>query len=337
MAMNAQPYPDRPQAPYFDSAGGAWIFSRYADVLALLQHPQLWPVGGDREIQPEPRDDAGRLKVRAAVLARFSQTHLAEWRPCMEAEAHRILESFPTDRPVDLFREFALPWGLTLAILATGADARDRARLGDLSTRVFAATGAGDDSPLRADAASATGELERIFENGPVPMGEPTFVALSQTVPRLLANAWLALVLHPGEYARLRACPDLMSGAVEELLRYSGIVRRVFRRSTAIVEIGGVTIAEGELVTLMLASANRDPGQFPDPDRLDIGRPVAGHVSLGSGRNSCVGAIPVRMAISAATGALVAGFAAAELSSTGEWRTGSGFWFPASVNVRLRR
>jgi cytochrome P450 len=335
--MTTQPHPDPPRAPHFDSVSGAWILSRYADVLAALQHPHLWPVGGNREIQPESRDEAGRLKLRADVLARFSQAHLTEWRPRIAAEACRILEGLPTGRPVDLFAEFALPWGLTLAILATGADPADRRRLGALSTRVFAATGADDDSPQRADAAAATAELERIFENGRVPMGEPTFVALSQTMPRLLANAWLALVLHPGEFARLRASPDLMPGAVEELLRYSGIVRRVFRRSTAVVELGGVTIGEGDLVTLMLASAGRDPAQFPDPDRLDLGRPIAGHVSLGSGRNSCVGAGPIRMAMAVATGGLAATFPAVELASVGEWRMGSGFWFPASVHVNLRR
>ena len=325
-----------PHPPYYDSAQGAWILSRHADVLAALQHPHLWPVGGgNREILPESRDEAGRLKMRTDVLARFSQSHLVLWRPRMESEALRILKELPAGRPVDLLRQFALPWGLTLALLATGADPADREKLGALGTRVFAATGASEDSPSRADAAAATAEMERIFEHGSVPMGEPTFVALSQTMPRLLASCWLALFGHPVEYAKLRARPDLMSVAVEELLRYSGIVRRVFRRSTARVELGGVIIGQGDLVILMLARANRDPARFADPDSLDVTRPVAIHFSLGHGRNSCVGANPVRMAVSIATTALVSTFASAELRGTGEWRLGSGFRFPASVDVTL--
>ena len=327
--------PDPPQAPYFDTARGAWTFSRYADVLAALQHPNLWPVGGDRAIQLESRDHVGRLNLRSDVLARFSQAHLAEWRPLIESEACRILQRLPLDRRVDLFREFALPWGLTLAMLATGTEHADRESLSRLSARVFAATGASDDSPLRADAASAIAELEAIFANGTVPMGEPTFVALSQTMPRLLANAWLALIQHPGEYARLRADPALLPVAVEELLRYAGIVRRVFRRTTAKVDLSGVAMGEGDLVMLMLASANRDPEHYPDPNRLDLGRAAGGHVSLGSGRNSCVGVAPVRMAVSIATSVLVATFSAVELASIPEWRTGCGFWFPASVDVTL--
>ena len=137
--------------------------------------------------------------------------------------------------------------------------------LADLGGRVFAATGESEDAGVRENAAAATAELERIFEAGPLPMAEPTFVALSQALPHLLASAWLALVRHPDEFARLRACPDLVAGAIEELLRYAGIVRRVFRRATANVDLGGVSIAQGDLVVLMLASANRDPEQFPDP------------------------------------------------------------------------
>lgn len=236
---------------------------------------------------------------------------------------------------MDLFREFALPWGLSLAIDATGSDPGDREKLGALSTRVFAATGASGDSPVKADAAAATEELDGIFQRGPVPLGEPTFVALSQTTARLLASCWVALIGHPQEYATLRARPDLMPAAVEEMLRFSGIVRRVYRRSTAAVELGGVTIGPGELVALMLATANRDPAQFPDPDRLDVTRPIPSHFSLGYGRNSCVGGNPVRIAVAVATSVLVSTFASAQLAREPDWQSGSGFLFPNCVDVTL--
>ncbi len=329
--------PARPEEPHFDAAQNAWVLSRYSDVWAALRHPHLWPVSGKREIRPEGRDDSGRLKQRAEMLEALSASRFEGWRPRLEAVTLDAIDRLATDRPVDLLGEFTLPWGLALALLVTGSDPAASHRLSELGTRVFAATGAGDDSTLKSDAASATGELERIFENGPIPMGEPAFVALSQTLPRLLANAWLALVRHPEEYARLRAHPELMPGAIDELLRYAGIVRRVFRRATAAIDLGGVRIAEGELAVLMLASANRDPEQFPDPGRLDLARPVTSHVALGTGRNSCVGALVIRMAGSVATGALAAKFAQVEFNGVGEWRTGSGFCFPASVFVTFRR
>jgi hypothetical protein len=167
-------------------------------------------------------------------------------------------------------------------------------------------------------------------------MGEPTFIAISQTTPRLLTNAWLALFRHPAEYARLRARPGLMPGAVEELLRYAGIVRRVYRRATAAVELGGAAIAEGQRAALMLGSANRDPAAFPDPDRLDVTRSFAGHVALGTGRNSCVGAAMIRMVASIATAALLRRFPVVEVEPVDQWRVGSGFCFPAAVNVVFR-
>ena len=322
--------PERPEAARFDAAQQAWILSRYADVWAALREPNLWPVTGKRESD-------GRLQQRAAMLEAVAGARVEEWRPRLEIVTRRALESLPAHREVELLGEFLLPWGLSLAMMVTGAEAADRARLGDLSTRVFAATGAEHkDAALRADAAGATAELERIFEGGPVPMGEPAFVALSQTLPRLLANAWVALARHPAEFARLRACPALLPGAIDELLRYSGIVRRIYRRAIAPVELGGVTIAEGELAALMLASANRDPEQFPDPDRLDVGRVVSSHLALGAGRNSCVGAMLIRMAAAVATGSLAERFEEFGACRVGEWRTGSGFCFPASVHVTLK-
>jgi cytochrome P450 len=181
----------------------------------------------------------------------------------------------------------------------------------------------------------ASRELDQLFAKGQTPLPEPMFVALSQTMPRLLTNSWLALAQHPAEFARLRGAPQLIGGAVEELLRFAGIVRRVFRRATAAVEIGGVPIPDGQLVILMLASANHDCAQFPDANRLDVTRAAGGHVSLGSGRNSCVGAGPIRMALTVATSTLVTRYRAIDLCTSVEWRVGSGFWFPAALEVTL--
>src|SRR5260370_23726869 len=244
--------PPRPGAPRFDTAQNAWVLSRYADVCAALRDPHLWAVGGKREIQPDSRDDAGRLKQRADMLEALSASRVEMWRPRLEALTHEALDRLPTDRAVDLLGEFTLPWGLSLAMHVTRADPAASRRLSDLGSRVFAATGAGrEDIELRADAAAATAELDRIFETGPIPMGEPAFVALSQTLPRLLASAWLALSQHPGEFAWLRAHPDLLPGAIEELLRYAGIVRRVYRRATANGQTWRVGVGEGAIGGLL--------------------------------------------------------------------------------------
>ena len=134
---------------------------------------------------------------------------------------------------------------------------------------------------------------------------------------------------------RLRVHPEFWPGAVEELLRFAGIVRRIWRQARGSVEIGGVTLSDGQRVMLLLGSANRDPEQFPDPDRLDVTRRFPSQLALGAGRNSCVGAGLIRVAVTVATHALVVRYPAARVCGAPEWRAGSGYCFPASVPVLL--
>ena len=332
-----QSTPPPPQPPYFDQERGAWVISRYADVTAALREPFLWPLAPQRADDSSARDDAGRLLLRPAVQEVLSGARVAEWQDRVEALARNAVRRLAEEHIVNLLGELALPWCLDVGMLVLARSNEERQHLADLGHHVFAATGEPDDSPLRPIAAEATAELERLLHSGPMPMGEPSFVAISQTTPRLLANIWVALFRHPGEVARLRTSPDLMPGAVEELLRYAGIVRRVWRRATGDVEIAGIRIAQNERALLMLASANRDPAQFYDPDRLDLTRNITSQVALGMGRNSCVGATVIRMMISVITGALLAEFPDIELSGTPEWRVGSGYCFPTSTPVHLHR
>jgi cytochrome P450 len=252
----------------------------------------------------------------------------------MDGLAVDAVRELPRDRPVDLLAAYAQPWCLSLAMLVTGADPADRERLAALSREVLAGTGQPEDSPVRMRAAEATAELERIFNARVARMGEPTMVGISQTLPRMLANAWVALLRHPSEWERLRADPGLMTGGFEELLRFASIVPALFRRAMEDVDIAGVHIHMGEQVHLRVGSANRDPEQFPDPDRLDVTRPFTANMTLGNGRNSCVGAMLIRMAGASTTRALLDGLPHAELVGDVEWQSGSGFCWPTAVYVK---
>jgi cytochrome P450 len=169
-----------------------------------------------------------------------------------------------------------------------------------------------------------------------MPRASSTFSGTVETLPRLLANAWLALFQHPAEVARLRADPGLMPLAVEELLRYAGIIPRLFRKATTDVEVGSLRLAVGDRVTLMIASANRDPEQFPDPDRVDVSRPATGQLSLGIGRCSCAGARLVRMALSVSIATILGTFEHIGVSDTIRWQDDHLCW-PLSVPVTLQR
>ncbi|HEY2018446.1 MAG TPA: cytochrome P450 [Bryobacteraceae bacterium] len=323
--------PAPPRAPYFDQSAGAWVLSRYAEVTAAFREARLWPIGQRGDDQFAVRDETGRLRVRGDLLDSISPARLAEWQPAMEELADSSAARLPRDRPVDLLGEYAKPWSLALAMLVTGADAADRERLAELGSRVYAGTGQPQDSPLRTAATEAAAQLERLFDAQVARLGEPTLVGVSQTMPRLLANGWLALLRHPEQWALLRDRPELMPLAIEELFRYASIVPALFRRAVEDVELGELRIRAGERVNLMVGSANRDPDQFPEPNRLDVTRRFTAHVTLGMGRNSCVGAILIRMAAGTTTGALLRRFGGAQLSGTVEWLTGSGFCWPAAV------
>jgi cytochrome P450 len=260
---------------------------------------------------------------------------LAAWQQQIEPVAKELLRSVQPGRTVDVLRVFAMPLCLRLATLVLDAPAELHERLSALGDEVFAGTGAPDDSPLRSRAAAATTQLERLLAKSPMPMPEPAFVATSQTTPRLLASIWLALYEHPAEIARLRRCPDLWPVAVDEMLRYAGIVRRIWRQARSAVQIGTAAIREGQRVMLMLASANRDPEQFDQPDRLNLARRSPGQLALGAGRNSCAGAALVRMAVTIATRELIEQFPDAVVGETPQWRAGSGYSFPESVPMTL--
>jgi cytochrome P450 len=118
------------------------------------------------------------------------------------------------------------------------------------------------------------------------------FLAGHVTTVNLVGNGVVALLTHPGQLAKLKADPGLAKGAVEETLRYWGPVDFIGRRiAREDVEVGGTVIPAGEQATVSLASANRDPERFADPDVFDITRADANrHVAFGKGIHVCLGA-----------------------------------------------
>jgi cytochrome P450 len=319
--------PDRPSAPLFDIAKDAWIFSRYADVLAAFREVRLTPIGNPSQDQSAPPDESHRLKLRAETIAALTPAKLSEWREQFAAVAKRRMGELATDRPVDLIGEFLQPWCLDIAIVATGADPADRARLRALASRLSAF--AKNPNPESQTVASA--ELARVFSNRA--MGEPAFVALSQTLPYFLQSAWVELLRNRRQLELLKKQPHLMPGAVEELFRYAGVTQKLFRRATETTSLGGVTIAAGQAVILMIAAANRDADQFANPDQLDIERRPAGQLGLGAAAHSCVGAALIRMASGVATAALIGNVDPETMDSSVAWDAGADS--PSTIEVRL--
>ncbi len=105
----------------------------------------------------------------------------------------------------------------------------------------------------------------------------------------------LCLAQHPEQYARLHADPALARPAFEEALRYESAVQTFFRTTSVDARIADTPIPAQSKVLALLAAANRDPRQWPEPDRFDIGRRPTGHMAFGSGIHGCVGQVIARL------------------------------------------
>jgi cytochrome P450 PksS len=121
-------------------------------------------------------------------------------------------------------------------------------------------------------------------------------VAGHETTVNLIGNGTLALLEHPEQTRRLRDDPGLIRSAVEELLRYASPAETATERyAREPVTLGGVTIPQGSMVYPVLASANRDERQFPNPDALDLAREPNRHLAFGLGTHFCLGATLARL------------------------------------------
>jgi cytochrome P450 len=140
------------------------------------------------------------------------------------------------------------------------------------------------------------------------------FLAGHETTVNLIGNGALALLCHPDQLERLRRDPAIGPSAVEELLRYDSPVHVTARIATTEVAVGGSAIEPGEQVIVLVAAANRDPAVFPDPDRLDLGRPDNRHLSFSAGMHYCLGAALARLEGEVALRELVRRFPRLELA-----------------------
>ena len=148
---------------------------------------------------------------------------------------------------------------------------------------------------LLSDLVAAVDEGERLAEDELVATSINLLFAGHETTTNLIGNGTLSLLRHPDQLELLRQRPELIPGAVEELLRYDSPVQRVRRITTCDIVIGGREIPKGTPVTAFLGSANRDPAEWDRPDELDVTRPDVFPMSFGGGPHYCIGAALARL------------------------------------------
>jgi cytochrome P450 len=173
-----------------------------------------------------------------------------------------------------------------LAYLETLVERR-RARPGnperDVLTRLIQGEGNGEDNGERLTSKELLHNCIFLLNAG------------HETTTNLIGNGLVALLNHPSEKKRLIEHPELIKTAVEEMLRFESSNQLGNRMTVEPVELGGIALPAGTLVTLCIGAANRDPVQFADPERLDIGRTPNRHLAFGTGAHQCAGMALARL------------------------------------------
>lgn len=304
------------------------VLSSYRDVLAALRSESLAIT--DAGIQ----STGAHAAVREAGV-QFAHARLDEWRTGMERTAVARSAALPTEQPIDLFVAFAAPWALDVAALVTGISIEQASALAPLAHQVFLAAAHATRPGAESHALDSAMELARSLP--PTSMAVQGFIALCHTLPHFLAAGWDAMLANPDFELQLRNRPASIPEGVEELLRFAGPSRAVFRVALEPVQIGSAALGKGEELTLLLASANRDSTQFPNPDRLDLQRGSTGHLAFGKGTHACAGAQLIRLAASIATAALLSSTRSIERTGDPEWLDGFAIRAPRTLPVILHR
>jgi len=193
------------------------------------------------------------------------------------------------------------------------------AEMNDYLTQLIAQRRARPQDDLVTRLVEAEVDGERLTQEEILGFFQLLMVAGQETTTNLLNNAVLCLIEHPAQLMRLRAAPELLPLALEEVLRFRSPIQWMMRTPKRDVEMHGQLIAAGALVLPMIGSANRDPKQFPQAGQFDISRHPNPHIAFGHGIHSCIGAALARLEARIALSNFLESVKTFELASDEPW------------------
>ena len=280
------------------------------------------------------RDGKEHTRVRKILRPSFSHHEVMEWKPRIRQLVEELLDQAVGATRIDIAADFAYPLPVRVIAEMIGLgdrNWRDLLRLSDDHARFFNEPPFTVESTRRMvrSAHELANLIQQIIDqrrNAPgsdlisrlikseegsledADIVSNVFVLLvagHETTRNLIGSAVYLLLTHPEQFEALRENRALLRGAIEETLRFEPPATAMQRLATEDIEIGGETIQKGDMVYLLIGSANRDPERFPNPEEFDITRKPGKHLAFGSGNHYCVGAILAHLEAELALNALL--------------------------------
>jgi len=327
----------RANAPvYFDENSGVWGITRYADLKAISADPKTFSNAGGIRPDNDPipmmidMDDPDHLRRRKLVNKGFTPRRVRDSEDRIRLVCDSIIDSVCEKGSADLVRDIAAPLPMVMIGDALGVAPEDRddlLRWSDDMVSALSGSSSSEEALTRAmnafigygeycsgviaerRANPGTDDLMGILVDAEVDgerlddlelIHESLLILIGgdETTRHVISGGIKELINNPHQQAKLVADPSLMTGAVEEMLRWVSPIRNMARTVTRDLEFGGQPLQQGQKLLLLYPSANRDEAVFDDPFRFDIERTPNDHVAFGFGTHFCMGASLARLEIS---------------------------------------
>jgi len=305
---------------------GSPVLVRYEDILYALRHPEIFSsemeshlqLGTERPMIPQQIDPPRQTKFRKILDPHFSRRRMLELEPRLREHAAALIEGFASRGRCEFHEEFAVPFPCMVFLEQIGLPQEDLGLFLELKDAIIRPGGPPDqaartrteagrqiyayfDRALEARSRGAPGEdmlwslLHARIDGVPISREEQLdicfllLLAGLDTVTATLGCSVLYLAENPEQRRRLLESPELIHGAVEELLRWETPVMMIPRLVKRDTEIGGVPLEAGQIVILLLGAANLDAAEFPEPEQVDFARGRNRHLAFGGGPHRCLG------------------------------------------------
>ncbi len=286
-------------------------------------------------------------RMRDVYEKAFRPADIPPLRPMIEAEARKLAAELPDGEPVDFMTAFAnhLPlrvvrnlfeispemdpqlaeWNSALIKIGDIMMSQDQKRQALDALRAYKAFLR---THLEASRHKSGNRLMRLaleaLDNGTMDEDETLnnlkgLVSGNETTVNVLGNGLLSLLRHPEELERLRAHPEHMRTAIEEILRFEPAINFILRVAIEDFEVAGVTIPAGSMALGLVCAINRDPERFPEATRFDITRRPNAQYIFGGGPHICIGAALARLEVEVALSVLLETFPDIALSGDPVW------------------